>query len=180
MLTASRRRCGVSQRRALRQEAGVVPKIVMRHAGGRELRLKHGPDTSPIELTNSRGRAHRLIFRVNNKAGDTMFDHFRHRSATEGYDGCAAGQCLDHEEAERLRPVDGKQQGCRTLQEGLFGAVVDLADEFRSLAVDQGLQFFIEVAPVTARDLGCSSQGHVGVLRYANGNIRALLRGQPA
>ena len=142
--------CLVALHRSLGQFA-VAPHIVMRHACGGETLVKGGPDATPVELKGPSNGRYRLIFVVNDKPRDAVLDDFRHRSTPEGNDGRTAGQGLDHHQAERLRPVDGKKQSRRVLQEAVFSGVIDLADKFGARGIDQRLQLLPEVTAVTGR-----------------------------
>jgi hypothetical protein len=57
-----------------------------------------------------------------------VLEHFGDGAPTGGDDGRPAGQGLDHDEAERLLPVHGKERGSRVPQELDLVLVPDLAE----------------------------------------------------
>jgi hypothetical protein len=93
-----------------------------------------------------------------------------------GDDGRAARHGLDHDETERLRPVDRKQQGGGAGKEWLLLCIIDLADELDFLAIHVGLEMFLEVRGLGARYLRGDAQGLPRGARNADRVFRTLLR----
>jgi hypothetical protein len=69
-----------------------------------------------------------LCFVLDDETGQSVLDDLRHRAAIEGYDGCTAGHGLDRHEAERLGPIDRREQSDGAAEKFRFFAVADLAD----------------------------------------------------
>ena len=72
-------------------------------------------------------------------SSNVILHDFRNRAFAEGQHRRAARHRLDHDETERLRPVDREQQGERLAEKFALGGLVDLADEFNAGAVEQRL-----------------------------------------
>ena len=84
--------------------------VVMCHARGRKPRLKTTAHTTSIQGEERSHLKERFVDTVDDIARDTLVDHLGHRTMPEGKNGGAAGHGLYHDKAERLRPVDGKEQ----------------------------------------------------------------------
>src|SRR5204862_5774793 len=91
-------------------------------------------------------------------------------------DGRPAAQGLYHGPAERLRPIDGKQQCLRLAEELRLLVLVDFADEFDARALEQRLDLPAEIGFVNAVDLGCDLQRNAKRARDGDGEVRPLLR----
>src|SRR5437764_2462405 len=126
-------------------------EILAPHPLGREALLEAGPYTASIELAEPSDGVDRLRLPLDDEPGDALVDHLRHRAGSKRDDRRTAGHRLDHDQAERLGPIDGEQQGCGTRQKLLLGLVVDLADQLDFLAVDLWLEALLEVALLAAR-----------------------------
>ena len=150
--------------------------IVLRHPRGGKALLETLPHLFPVERDDARQRRDRLLHGVDDGAGDAVVDDLRHRAAAERQDRRAAGHGLDHGKAERLRPVDGKQQRLRLAQELRLLMLVDLADEFDAGAVEQRLDLRPEIGFVGAVDLGCDLQRNAERARDRDGAVGPLLR----
>ena len=87
-------------------------------------------------------------------AGDAGIDDFRHRAAPEGKHRRAACHGLDHDQPERLRPVDRKEQRPRLAQKFALAALVDLSDELDARQVEQRHDLLAEIGFVDLVDLG--------------------------
>jgi len=83
-----------------------------------------------VEPGQPADHADRTGFVLDDKAGEALVDDLRHRTAVVGDDRRAAGHGFDHDEPERLRPVDRNQEPDRAAEEIRFLAVADLADVF--------------------------------------------------
>jgi len=98
---------------------------------------------------------------------------------TEGDHRRAAGERLDHDEAERFRPPDGKQGAAGALVQLGLGLVVDLAakvDVVRQVRLDRAG----EVLPFGALvHLPGHDQAPPETPRDLDGDVGALLRHHP-
>ena len=83
----------------------------------------------------------RFVDAVDHVAGYPIVDHFGHRAVPERQNGRAAGHRLDHDQAEWLRPVDGKEQRPGIAEEFAFAAFVDFADVFDTGQAEQRPDF---------------------------------------
>jgi hypothetical protein len=101
-----------------------------------------------VDVGKFRDGRHGFIFTVHDVTGFAFVDDFRNRSAAPSDHGGSACHGLDHDQAERLRPVDRKQQGTGVAQERRLLAVADLADELDERMVEQRLYDFMEIGPV--------------------------------
>src|SRR5688572_4974682 len=88
----------------------VVAQILLRHSPGGKPPLEMLTHLPSIEFGKSSDRFNSFRFPRDDKAGYAVIDDFGYRAGTEGNDGRAAGHGLDHDETERFRPIDGKQQ----------------------------------------------------------------------
>ena len=103
------------------------------------------------------------------------------RAAVVGDHGRAARHGFDHDETERLRPVDRKQQPDRAAEEIRFFGVADLADIFdQTDAVDQRADEFIVVFLVGPVDLGRDLERNAASDRDLDRPIDAFFRRDPA
>ncbi len=109
-----------------------------------------------------------------------MVDHFRHRAVVERYDRGAAGQGLDHHQAERLRPGDREQQGRGVAEELRFCGLADLADIVDQRVIQQMLDLVGEERLIGGIDLGRDLQGQAGPLGDLDRRLRSLFRRDPA
>src|SRR5689334_1114461 len=66
----------------------------------------------------------------------------------------AAGHGLDHGQAERLRPIDGKEQGQRFPEKLGLGALIDLADILHAGLIDERRDLLPEIDLVRLVDFG--------------------------
>jgi hypothetical protein len=94
--------------------------------------------------------------------------------------GRAARHRFDHHQAERLGPVDRKQQSRGIGEKFLFGFIVNFANQPDLVAVDLRFKPFLEVTPLTARYFCRDAKRHSGGARNADCGLRALLGGEPA
>ena len=74
------------------------------------------------------------------KTCHSLVDDFRHGAPSEGDHRRPASHGLDHDQAERLRPVDRKKKRGRVAEELRLLPLVDFADELHiRMGVDQRL-----------------------------------------
>ena len=168
---ASRRR-----RISTTQQRTIDADIILRHPCGGKALLETLPHLFSVERDDARQRRNRLFHAVDDGAGDAFVDDLRHRAAAERQDRRAAGHGLDHGKAERLRPIDGKQQRLRLAEELRLLMLVDFADEFDAGAIEQRLDHRAEIGFVGAVDLGCDLQRNAERARNRDGAVGALLR----
>jgi hypothetical protein len=125
--------------------------------------IAHGPDS--------------LLFVLDDEARHAVLDDLGHGAGAVGDHWRPTGHRLDHDEAERFRPIDRKQQGRGLGEERLLPHLVHLADKLDRPAVDVGLKLLLEVDGLAARNLGGNAQGHSGGARFReNGTGVVLLR----
>ena len=112
------------------RQAAIDGKIILRHAARGEALLETAADFFARQMAEPVDGADGAVDVLDDEAGEAVVDDFRHRAAIERDDRRAAGHGLDHDQAERLRPVDRHQQRDRAAQEFRLLLVGDLADEF--------------------------------------------------
>src|SRR6185437_9468691 len=83
---------------------------------------------------------------------------------------------FDHHKAERLGPVDGKQESQSVAEEFTLFLVADLADEFDQWMIEQRLDDALEIFPIGRIHLGRYFQRNSGALGDLNGAVRPLFR----
>ena len=81
-----------------------------------------------------------------------MLDDLRHRPARERDDRRAARERFDHHHAERLRPIDGKEERARAAEELLFAGLADLADELDERIGEERRDVSLEIRAVGVAD----------------------------
>jgi hypothetical protein len=89
----------------------------------------------------------------------------------------AARHGLDHDQAERLWPVDGKEQGARLAKEAALLLLVDLANELDAGLIEQGRNVAPEVSLIGAVDLGRDLERQAHGTGNRDGAVDALFRG---
>jgi hypothetical protein len=75
--------------------------------------LEPSPNSVAIERKHLRQHPHRLLHGVNDGARDALVDDFRNGTLAECKDRRAACHRLNHDQAERLRPIDREQKRLR-------------------------------------------------------------------
>src|SRR5215813_9386151 len=90
--------------------------------------------------------------------------------------GGAARHSLDHSQAERLRPVDGKEQRQRLSKKLALGTLIDLADVFYTGLIDERLDLLVEIDLVHLVDLCRNLQRNSEHPGELDGAIGAFLR----
>ncbi|MET3997859.1 hypothetical protein ABID65_009542, partial [Bradyrhizobium sp. S3.9.2] len=94
--------------------------------------------------------------------------------------GGTARHRLDQDEAERLRPIDWKQERGGAGEERLLANLVHLADKLDLFAVELGFELLLEVGRFRAGYLGCDPKWHPDGACDAYGVFRPLLRREPS
>ena len=143
-----------------REKLLVDSHIRLGHLRCREARLELASDPLAAHDASTVHRAHRLIHRFDDDAGDAVVHHFRNRAGAPGDDRRARRHRLDHDEAERLRPVDGEEERERIAEEARLGVIVDLADELDQRIGEQRLDDRPEVVLVRFVDLRSDLERH--------------------
>src|SRR5258707_3342442 len=162
--------------RAAPAERPVDGEIVLRHAGGREALLEALAHQAAVETRHAPERRHRRVDRVDDEAGAAVFDQFGHRAVRPGDHRRAAGHRLDHGEAERLGPVDRKEQRRGIAQERRLLRLGQLAHEFgHGCRGDQRLDMAAEVFAVGPIDLRGDAQARTRAARDLDGALQPVL-----
>jgi hypothetical protein len=168
----------VGRRPSLRlDQPEIESQVVAGHPLGRESAVELGPDAAPVESLDPWERRDGFVDGLDDIARHAVVDDFRHRAAAEGQHRRSAGHRLDHDDAERLRPIDRKQQGRRFAEEaGLLG-VADLTDKLhQGIAADQRLDHLVPIALVDLVDLGGDLQRDAEAGGNLDRPVRSLLR----
>jgi len=84
--------------------------VVTGHSRDREALFKTTAHTTSIQGVERFHLEERFVDTVDDIAGDPLVDHLWHRTMPKGKNRRATGHRLYHDKAERLRPVDGKEQ----------------------------------------------------------------------
>jgi hypothetical protein len=131
--------------------------VIICHAARREALLEPALDPEAIQCTYLRQTDTSLIDIVDDHARDTLVDHLRDRAGTIGEYRGSARHCLNHEEAERLRPANGKQQCSGVPKERPLLFLADLADELDAVGRKHRLHDLAEIRFVEFVHLGRSA-----------------------
>ena len=86
-------------------------------------------DGFAVERWNFLPCLYRLFDAVDDESGDSLVDDFGDGTSAECDHGSSASHGFDHDEAERLRPVDGKEQGGCVAEEACLVRFANFADE---------------------------------------------------
>src|SRR5262249_61113771 len=121
------------------------------HAPCRKTASKAGTGLTALQIGDTFDCGERLGFVLGNKPGAAVLHDLGHRAAPPRDDRGAACHGLDHHEPERLGPVDRNERRHRIAEEILFLALIDLADKFDAIAVDERLDLFLEKMTLHAR-----------------------------
>src|SRR5512145_3403667 len=95
----------------------VVAEILLGHPSGRKPLLEGGADSAPVETTYALDRRDGLVLAVHDESGDTIVDHFRDRAPPIGNHRRTTGHRLDHDQSERLGPVNREEERQSTPEE---------------------------------------------------------------
>src|SRR3954449_4576125 len=87
----------------------VMAKILLRHSPCGKSLLEMSAHLTSVALGKPSNRLYGLCFAWHDKACDAVVDDLWHCARSEGDHGRAAGHGLDHDETERLWPIDRKQ-----------------------------------------------------------------------
>src|SRR5580704_10749682 len=94
-------------------------------------------------------------FILNNETRYAIFDQFRDGAALERDNRRAASQGFDHDQSERLRPVDRHDQRDGAAQELGLLRVRDLADELDMRFGEKRLNHLLEIVVIGRVDFRC-------------------------
>lgn len=147
--------------------------------------LDHGVDR---ELTRDRiaavgsGRQRRTdtggqIFEAGaNPPVHAVLHDFLDRAAGKREHRSAAGHRFDHDESERLLPLNREQERSSPGEQRVFLCRIDLANVFDLTAVDVRGNLLLPVLPEDRLDLSSELQPDTRTARRANGEVRRLAR----
>ena len=133
-----------------------------------------------VDLVDARERLHHLVGGLDDEPRAAVLDHLGHRPLAHGDHGRAAGERLDHHEAERLRPLDGEQRAAGALVELDLGLVVDLAAEVDVVGEVRLDLRGEELALRALVDLAGHDEALVEAAGHLDGRVRALVGGHAA
>src|SRR5277367_277352 len=85
-------------------------EIVLSDALDREALIEARADFGAVEFHHSRHRRRGRLDIIDQKAGYAIVNDFRRRAGAESNDRRSAGHSLDHDEAERLGPIDRENE----------------------------------------------------------------------
>jgi hypothetical protein len=134
--------------------------------------LEPSPNGAAIERNHSREHHHRLIHRIDDGTRDALVDDFRNGTMAESKDGCPAGHRLDHDQAERLWPIDREQKRLRLAQEFVLAALIDLTDKLDCRIAQEWRDLLTEIGFIDLVDLGSDLQGNAERPGDPNGAVR--------
>src|SRR6266404_6846137 len=158
----------------------IVTKAFLGHPLRGKALLEMRAYLAPVEFAEPPDGAGGFCFPIHDKAGYTVIDDFRHRARAERDNRRAARHGFDHDQAERLRPVDRKQQSCGIGEKLLLGSIINFANQPDLVAVDLRFKPFLEVTPLTTRYFRRDAKRHSRGARNADCGLRALLGGESA
>src|SRR5207248_11243987 len=108
----------------------------------------------PTDLLNFPHRFHRAIDILDDEACLSFNNNFRDRTAGKTNHWRPAGKRFNHDQSERLRPVDWKEQSSGAAEQFVFFRMTNFTDELDERFIQQMLDVFVEVVAVDAVDLG--------------------------
>ena len=157
------------------QDALVKANVVVSHSSRGEALLEDSPDLTPVKFAKAMNGGDGLLLVIDDKAGDTIVDHLRHRAAPKGDHGCPARHGLDHDETERFGPIDGKEERGGASEELALSRVVDFAHELHLFAVNERLKPLFKITGFLTRNFCGHAQRVAGGPCQAHGHLRTLL-----
>ena len=154
----------------------VGSQILLTHSPRGEALQKPLMACLAIDRRNSFHGLHGFFDAFDDESGHSFVNNFRNRSAAKSDDWRATGHGLDHDQAEWLRPVDGKQQGSGIAKKISLFLFADLADKFDIGICQEIADLRFEVVAIGIVNLGCNAQWHPGLARNLDGSIDPFLR----
>ena len=127
--------------------------------------------------------SHRLdqfVDRVRDEATSPWSDDLGYRSPSQRKNRSAAGKRLDHDQPERLGPIDGEHQRCRPGKKLMLARMVYLAQIVDVVGGEQRLDPILPIAHVNRVYLRRYPQVEPGTARHVDSQVGALLRGDSA
>src|ERR1700687_784970 len=97
-------------------QAAICREIVERHAARGEARLELLSDCIAVQVGKSADGGDRAGLVFDDEAGQALIDDLGDGATVIGNDRGTACHRLDHDEAKRLRPVDGNEQPDRAAE----------------------------------------------------------------
>jgi hypothetical protein len=116
-----------------------------RHSVRGKAFLEAGAYLSPVEPAQIAHGPDSLLLVIHDEARHAILNDLGHGPVAVGDHWRPTGHRLDHDEAERLRPIDRKQQGRRPGEKRLL-LRFHLADKLDRPAIDVRLKLLLEVA----------------------------------
>src|SRR5205085_5066544 len=132
----------------------VNPHVVLSHTSISEPQFEFVAAASTTDLINFRHRFRRAIDILDNKTCFSFNYNFGDRTAQKTDHWRAAGKRFNHYQAERLRPVNWKEQSGGAAEQFVFFRMTNFADELDEGFVQQMLDVFVKVVAVDTIDLG--------------------------
>src|ERR1019366_1109439 len=163
---------------ALGDELAINIHIFPSHPLGGEAAVEFSAYLSSIQACCPSDCRHCFLNCVDNKSGDTLRHDLGNRVAPECNHRRATRHGFDHNQPERLRPVDRKQQGGGPTKEAFFVAFTDLSDErdVRMVGLDHWADFGVPIGLIGAIYLCCNLQRHPAPRCDLDGEIGPFLR----
>ena len=115
-------------------------------------------------------------FILNNETRYAIFNQFRDGAAIERDNRRAASHGFDHDQSERLRPVDRHDQRDGAAQELGLLRVRDLADEFDMRFGEERLNHLLEIVVIGRVDFRCDLKRQATSFGDVDRAINPLLR----
>ena len=114
-------------------------------------------------------------FVLNNETRHAIFDQFGNRAAIESDNRRAASHGFDHDQSERLRPVDRHDQREGAAQKLGLLRVGDLPDKFDMRFGEERLNHLLEIVVVDCVDFGGDLERQSAALGNMDRAINPLL-----
>src|SRR6185436_13365273 len=162
-------------------DAAVDGLIVAAHADVAEPALEGLAADVTVELVDAARGLDEIVDRLPKMGGDAGLEDLGDGAAGEREDGRPAGHRLDHDQAERLRPVDREHERARAAEKRALLPLVDLADELDSRLAEERPDDLLEVDLVgSLGDLRGDLERHARAARDLDGAVATLLGRDPA
>src|SRR5262249_51897548 len=107
------------------QEMIVNLQVIARHPRHTESLLEDAPAFLAAQISDPLDGTHGLVHIIDDEPGDAVVNHLLNGPAAAGNDRSPAGQGFNHDQPERLRPVDRKEQGGGSTEQLILGPAVD-------------------------------------------------------
>src|SRR5262245_47589582 len=150
-------------------------EIAKRHRGGREPCLEFGSARAPVERRDALEGMDEFGIAGTYEARDAVSYELGHGTPAPGDDRCPTCERLDHDESERLGPVNRKQECAGTAKEIPFSRDVHLAQVLDERIVQERADGGLEVAAIDRIDLCRDLERHPHGLGEGDGRVETLL-----